>query len=253
MTEKTSYPLVYRGVPVPFIASWDSETPSGTTSPDLVLRKHEAGGAWLLYLDEQPNDRQYGVLWTRVPWSPGAGRPQFAGLHAIRQRMCLSRGRCQICSGPADLWMVPATVYAEYQATCEPGEPFESHNPPICRSCVPLAARFCSHLSSTGYLFLAPRTWQVTAVSGAVADPAAPGGFSSSTTTVPLSGPDQQAIAMLLRRTLAKGLVAALTDFQVFTDPEACPGLGERLPPVKPAVIAPVPHQRERTWKPFGS
>lgn len=243
-------PLVYRGVPVPYIASWDSETPAGTTSPDLILRRSDAGGSWLTYTDEQPADRQYGVLWTRVPWSPGVGRPQFAGLHAIRQRMCLSRGRCQICAGPADLWMTPATVFQEYLDTCEPGTPFESHNPPVCRSCAPTAARSCPHLIHTGYLFLAPRTWQVTAISGATADPRT-GTFADGTHTVPLSGPDPAALAVLLRLTLAKGLVAALTDFQVHSTPEQCPGLGERLAPVKPPVVVPIPHQRTRTWKPF--
>ncbi|MEY9861385.1 hypothetical protein ABH935_007026 [Catenulispora sp. GAS73] len=240
-------PLVYKSMTVAYVTSWDSEAPEDTTCPNLVLRQHVAGGAWLRYTDEAPEvDRQYGVLWTRVPWSPGIGKPQFKQLHALRSRRVMARGQCQICradaSGGNGVWMTPATVFAEYLATRPAGTPFEASDPPLCRSCVPIAAAQCAHMATTGYVFLAPRTWQITAVRGAVANPHTL--EFTDDQVVPLTSPDPFRAADLLRRTLAKALVAELRDFQVYTDPDACPGLGQRLDPVKPPAPLSIPLPR---------
>ena len=68
-----TWPLIYKGVPVPYIAAWSAETEDDRHDAALTVRTNRAdGAARLVYADETPVDRdRYGVLWHRVAWNPG--------------------------------------------------------------------------------------------------------------------------------------------------------------------------------------
>lgn len=72
--------LHYKGRPVPYIAAWSQERVTDVASGDLMLRTEMLTGAMQLrYRDEQAADRdRHGILWHRVTWAPGHGRPLFA-------------------------------------------------------------------------------------------------------------------------------------------------------------------------------
>ena len=129
------------GFPVPFITRWSSER----AFPVRVVERYGR----LAYTDERSIDRDSaGVLWRRVPSTPGKGKPLFGAVHAIRQRAAMAGLRCQVCGGPADrnehgiLWLIGEDRDA-------PGswpQGLETAHPPICRPCVALSLRGCPHL-----------------------------------------------------------------------------------------------------------
>lgn len=218
-------PLVYKGLTVPYIAAWSSETSNLTGDPNLVLRTNTTGQQYLVFLDEGPGDREHGVLWGRMPNTPGIGQAQFASLHGTRQREVMARGGCQVCGGPGEVWMVPASVWAQYLQVRGEGAPYDTSDPPICRSCIPVATRQCPNLSTSGFLFVAPRKWAITGVRGFIGNPVT--GEFSPERDVALHG----AVgfdAARLRLTLAKGLLATLRGITVHTDPDRVRGLGRR-------------------------
>jgi hypothetical protein len=237
--------LVFKGLRVPYIAAWSSETSDLTGDPALVLRTNYATGQqYLVFLDEGPGDREHGVLWGRMPNTPGVGQAQFASLHGTRQREVMARGGCQVCGGPGEVWMVPASVWGQYLQVRGEGAPYDTSDPPICRSCIPVATRQCPNLSTSGFLFLAPRKWTITGVRGFIGNPAT--GEFGPERDVPLHG----AVgfdATRLRLTLGKGLLATLRGITVHTDPDRIHSLGRRRGEEQRPVQrrpAPIPAQR---------
>jgi hypothetical protein len=222
-----AWPLIYKGVPVPYIAAWSTERESDVASGDLVLRTDLfTGQVRLRYCDEQAGDRdRHGVLWHRVAWVPGAGRPLFADVHTVRQRRAMSRALCQVCAGPGEIWMTPALLWDAHLSEHAPGAPYPTNDPPLCRSCARLAARFCPELVR-GHLYLAPRAWAITAVRGQVADPVGGGFGQPRVLDLPAAAGTPQRAA--LRLMLAKGLVAALYDPVPYTDADKVAGLGAK-------------------------
>jgi hypothetical protein len=224
-----TWPLAYKGVPVPYIAAWSRERATDIASGDLVLRTEVfTGQKQLRYRDEQAADRdRHGILWHRVAWAPGQGRPLFADVHTVRQRRAMSRALCQICAGPAQVWMTPAMLWNEHLAEHGPGAPYPTNDPPVCRTCAEIAVRYCPEVGR-GHLYLAPRTWAVTGVRGQIADPVS-GGFGHprmlDLPTATTATPDRTALRMML----AKGLVATLYDPTPRTAPGLVAGLGTRL------------------------
>lgn len=223
-----AWPLTYKGVPVPYIAAWSKERETDVASGDLVLRTELlTGRVRLRYRDEQAGDRdRHGVLWHRVAWAPGAGRPLFADVHTVRQRHALSRARCQICAGPGELWMTPALLWDAHLADHAPGTPYPTSDPPLCRACANLAVRFCPELAR-GHVPLAPRAWAITAVRGQIADSVGGGFGHPRVLDLPTATatPDRDPLHLML----AKGLVATLYDAVPRTDPRQITGLGARL------------------------
>lgn len=219
-------PIVYRGLTVPYIAAWSSEVSDLTGNPDLLLREHViTGHRHIAYRRERDGDRAHGVLWGRMPDTPGDGQALFAHLHGPRQREVMERGGCQVCAGPGEIWMVPASVWAQHLEVRGEGAPYDTSDPPLCRSCLPIATRQCPNLSDSGYLFLAVRKWSITGVRGYVGDPET--AWFGPERDIALHGapgydPDR------LRLTLAKGLLATLRGITAHTDPERVTGLGRR-------------------------
>jgi hypothetical protein len=127
---------------VPFITKWSGEH----QSVDVVFRRG-ARSLGIGYPDERSYDRdEHGVLWARDPSQPGKGRPQFGAVHALRQRMCMSGLRCQVCGGPADrtadgvLWLIDAEPHE-----LDPAREVTAH-PPVCRPCAHWSVHACPHL-----------------------------------------------------------------------------------------------------------
>ncbi len=83
---------------------------------------------------------------------------------------------CQVCGQPADrndegvLWLLP-DYYAEVEGWPENYD--ELAEPPICRSCVPVATRLCPALRR-GYLGIRARRAPVCGVRGLVYQPSRP-------------------------------------------------------------------------------
>ena len=144
------WPLSYRAVPVPFVVAWSTEDATDVASGDLVLRTEAFTGRWQVrYRDEQATDRdRHGILWHRVAWAPGQGKPLYAEIHTMRQRSALSLALCQICAAPAQIWMTPALLWDEHLAEHGPAVPYPTNDPPVCRPCAVMAARYCPELDS---------------------------------------------------------------------------------------------------------
>lgn len=144
-----------RDVPVPYVARWSSEQ---CGARGITVR---ADGAGLCYRDEQRGDRdRHGVLWVRAPQTPGEGRPDFRGMHPLRQRRAVEGLLCQVCSSPADrdrhgwLFLLPRTGADPEGSLCT--------KPPLCRRCVHLALRHCPRLTDAIALRVRkPRMWGV--------------------------------------------------------------------------------------------
>ncbi len=116
---------------------------------------------------------------TRLPARKGKhggrrGVPRFGAVHSLRQRLCMTELRCQICGVAADrasegvLWLVDADPW-----DLAPGGETTAH-PPVCRPCAHLSVRACPHLR-TRQVALCVRTFRPAGVRGALYAPA-PGG-----------------------------------------------------------------------------
>ncbi|MFF8957913.1 hypothetical protein [Streptomyces sp. NPDC014894] len=127
----------------------------------------------LAYTDERSYDRDArGVLWRRIPSTPGKGKPDFGAVHALRQRLAMANALCQVCGKPADrdergvLWLLG-------EASDAPGswpQGLETAHPPVCRPCASLAARSCPHLGRR-HVALRVRSWTQVGVHGALYRP----------------------------------------------------------------------------------
>lgn len=146
----------------------------------VVFRRGRRG---ISYADERSFDRDaHGVLWERAPSQPGRGVPQFGRVHSLRQRLCMSGLRCQVCGGPADrrpdglLWLVDAHL-----AELLPAGEITAH-PPICRPCAHLSIRACPHLR-TRQVALRVRRFRPFSVRGALylAEPTGPRPYDART------------------------------------------------------------------------
>ncbi|GAA2260187.1 hypothetical protein GCM10010232_58980 [Streptomyces amakusaensis] len=73
---------------VPYITQWTGESPS-------KVRVVERRGR-VAYADERSYDRDpRGILWRRIPSTPGKGKPDFGAVHALRQRLAMANTLCQ--------------------------------------------------------------------------------------------------------------------------------------------------------------
>jgi len=86
--------LFWRGVPVPWVTPWSYEK---TLPGRFVRHVNEDAEERVGYADEHPSDRRDGVLWVRMSVARGRGKPDFAGLHPLRQRQAMTHMLCQVC------------------------------------------------------------------------------------------------------------------------------------------------------------
>ncbi|MBR7830891.1 hypothetical protein KDK95_31595 [Actinospica sp. MGRD01-02] len=228
-------------MPVPYIAAWSGEitTDADLACTDLVIRTNlVTGGKQVRYTDERPEDRDTnGVLWHRVPDNLGRGEPHFAKIHTGRQRRAMDFGLCQVCAGPAQVWMTTESMWQEYRAVFGPAAvSYPTFDPPVCLPCAEAARAYCPAIGR-GHLYLATRAWATTLIRAHELDPV--GERLSEVRTLRLAppgaaGPDPD---LLIARALGASLIGPV----VHRDPTAVPGLGRRVQIAAPSPTAATP------------
>ncbi|SFS80136.1 hypothetical protein SAMN05444716_104137 [Streptomyces harbinensis] len=203
---------------VPYITQWTGEQ---TAAMPVVTRRGR-----LAYADERSYDRDAGgVLWRRVPSTPGKGKPEFGAVHPLRQRIAMAGLVCQVCGGPADrnedgvLWLMG-------DASDNPGDwpqGLETAHPPVCLPCATLAVRACPHLRQR-FVALRVRTWTLAGVHGALYQPGLNGPILTDATGIPFDHP-------AIKWIIASQLIATLDRF-TFTNigAEATRSVSNNLP-----------------------
>ncbi|WP_018680970.1 hypothetical protein [Actinokineospora enzanensis] len=153
---------------VPYVTSWTSET--NPPRPRIIVRPDGCG---IGYADETMTDRdKQGVLWSRVPFTPGVGKPVFGAVHSLRQRRAMRRLLCQVCGQPADhistgvLWML--RDYRHDWDSWPAG--MGVTEPPICRACATHSAQACPALRR-GYVLVRVAAHPVVGVHGIIYHP----------------------------------------------------------------------------------
>jgi hypothetical protein len=229
-------------VPVPYITAWSTEVEAADEHAKLLtVRTSVTHGQFaprvsseLIYTDERPSDRDaHGLLWNRMPDDPGTGRPLFGAVHPIRERGCMLSGACQICAGPATVWMTPTDRWTDHVDSYRPSAPFTTADPPVCTSCAELAVRHCPKLAGQGWVLLTADRWAPTAVRGLKAD-AGTATFQDPESMITLPGVTPPPDPAALRLFIAMVLMATLWQPTVLADPADSPGLGTNLAPLHP-------------------
>ncbi|MDX2935984.1 hypothetical protein [Streptomyces ipomoeae] len=139
--------LLYKGLPVPYIAAWSGER---LPQPPVVLAKDGIAFADAVAANGNAEGRdQAGALWQRWALRRGDGVPEFNAVHGPRQRQAMRKLLCQVCGGPSDkneqgrLWLLE-----DYRGVEGWPEREVTTHPPVCRACAPVAARRCPHLKN---------------------------------------------------------------------------------------------------------
>ncbi|PWG08794.1 hypothetical protein DF268_36095 [Streptomyces sp. V2] len=137
--------LVWRGMPVPWVTTWSREQSLPSRFVRHVNRDAEER---LGYADEHPSDRRNGVLWVRMSVLRGRGRPDFAGLHPLRQRHAMTHLLCQVCGtttiGTREDERHLFVVVAREGPPLREGETVVV--PPVHETCALQAVEQCPHL-----------------------------------------------------------------------------------------------------------
>jgi len=162
--------LSWRGMPVPWVTPWSHEQ----TLPVRFARQvNEDAEERLAYANEHPADRHSGVLWVRMSLARGRGRPDFAGLHPLRQRAAMEHMLCQVCgtttvSTRADERHLFVFADRGNRSPVQEGETVTV--PPVHESCALQSVERCPHLRRgwTGALVGWTPSW---GVAGAVVHP----------------------------------------------------------------------------------
>ncbi|MFD9816084.1 hypothetical protein [Streptomyces sp. NPDC059080] len=148
---------------VPYVATWSEELAGSEAMLDV---KWDSVGPKLGYKDERASDRvgRDDVLWARMTYQPGAGRPRFDSMHPGRQYVAMRWMKCQICGDTVprskDGWLF-VDWRKEYDPPTWP-EGSVTAMPPLCAAHARLSIVECPHLRNTDFLLLhvrSPRIW----------------------------------------------------------------------------------------------
>jgi len=136
-------PETVGGLTVPYITLWSGER---KPLPPLV-RRVGRGGEGIGYLDEFPYERGElaGELWVRQALARGVGVPEFAAVHARRQRRAMRYLLCQVCGRPARAGEDEPVLFL-LSGTAPVAEGERTDAPPVCVACAPIAVRQCPRL-----------------------------------------------------------------------------------------------------------
>jgi hypothetical protein len=154
MTPRT---LCWGDLRVPWIAPWSDEY--GARS--RIIARQGPAGPCVGYADEVPHaDRHTGVLWQRAGVRPGGGKPDFAGVHVLRQRKAMTRLLCQVCGTSTMGRPDGRTLFVVRSTSGEPMHEGERTTaPPIHETCARQAIQDCPHLRGTWTAALVTVTW----------------------------------------------------------------------------------------------
>lgn len=123
---------------VPFVAMWSEEQ----DNIDPIRMNFEN-------LIEGPRDNR-GVFWQGYKDAMGEGRPVFAQVHPIRQKMCMEGPYCQVCGKQLPKrnvpWLMPRNGDQPDDLIDRNARPFTTPTPPTCQDCWPVAEVQCPHL-----------------------------------------------------------------------------------------------------------
>jgi hypothetical protein len=145
---------------VPFVALWSSE------KEDVGKVGLEGDGNI-----DGPRD-QRGIFWQPYGDTMGVGRPLFAEVHPIRQKMCMEGPYCQVCGTKMPNknvpWIVPPATNSEWDRdlSSPDSRPFITHTPPTCRDCWPVAMTLCPHLKAHHFFKLIVKDYSIAGVFG---------------------------------------------------------------------------------------
>ncbi|MGD3105522.1 hypothetical protein [Streptomyces sp. YGL11-2] len=148
---------------MPYVVSWSAELAG---FEDMLDVKWDSLGPKLGYKDERSSDRvgRDGVLWGRMIYQPGVGRPEYDSMHPGRQYDAMRWMKCQVCgesvSRNEDGWL-----FLDWRKEHDPPtwpERSVTAMPPLCEVHARVAIAECPHLRNTEFLALrvrAPRIW----------------------------------------------------------------------------------------------
>ena len=150
----------WKGHPVPWVTRW-----TGQVSPDAINVKLDADGHLFAGYEGpvQENREANGVLWIREGLSR-SGFPEFSQLSTYRQRVSMTRRRCQVCGRRIEPGVIRWLLSRDQLLTSRAGDTI-TMSPPTCDGCVPLALELCPHLRIPGKAVVAKvleyETWGV--------------------------------------------------------------------------------------------
>ncbi|AEW93898.1 MULTISPECIES: hypothetical protein [Streptomycetaceae] len=142
---------IYQGRTVPYITTWSTEL---RHARPLVVRRGRDGGEYLGYQDETRYDRDtWGALWVRQGIARGKGAPEWAAVHALRQRRAMYDLLCQVCGATTLDGVSEQQLYLLHAAggrQIEEGE--RTASPPVHPACAVEAIEACPALRAGGYV-----------------------------------------------------------------------------------------------------
>lgn len=134
---------VQRGLPVPWVAIWSSETNPGDVD---VTWNHRLGQPVVT----GPVELRFGLYWVNGPLTPSReGTVEFGATSSSRQRDCMLRPRCQVCGERIrrkPFWIIPADGGWVEEVTARRPRTMETKQPPVCGACYETAPLWCPHL-----------------------------------------------------------------------------------------------------------
>lgn len=139
MTTDPSTLPQWKGHPVPWVTRW-----TGEVSHDKAKLSLTREGLLVHYEDGRENRDQGGILWMREGLTR-AGAPEFSQVNAYRQRLSMSRRRCQVCGRKIESKVIHWLMVPEQLQTTPDGRTV-TVSPPTCDDCIPLALELCPAL-----------------------------------------------------------------------------------------------------------
>ncbi|MFD5735135.1 hypothetical protein ACFWIY_20235 [Streptomyces sioyaensis] len=152
---------------VPYVISWSAELAELEEELHVQLG---SGGPRLGYRNERPSDRvgRDEVLWGRMAYLPGVGRPAYDCMHPGRQYVAMYSMKCQVCGHPAsrndDGWL-----FVDWRKPHDPPtwpERSLTGMPPLCEAHARVSIAECPHLRNTEFVVLRVRTPRLWGYSG---------------------------------------------------------------------------------------
>lgn len=133
--------------PVPWVARWTGQKVEEALSISLTRE-----GVHIGYKNGRENRESSGVLWLREGLNR-SGEPEFGQVSAYRQRLSMTRRRCQVCGEHIQEDVIRWLMGRKQFDISPAGEPL-TVSPPTCSECIPLALELCPFLKGNETMIL---------------------------------------------------------------------------------------------------